>query len=825
MLGRKYPCQTTSEVALLAILCICGVAGVAGAGEIINVPDDAANLQTAIYQIGDGGTIVIASGSLLAAPTGGFRIEDLQKSFTISAETPGSVTIDGAGTKNLIRQVNVSFIPGDSVTYEGLVFANGRASAIDTGAITVIRAEATFVDCRFSNNTDTGVTANTGAVHVSLGKAFFVDCVWADNVATTAGGGLAVHNSEAWVMRGLFDNNRTNPPNHTWSSRGGGVWVGDGNLKVANSRFEDNRAGYVGGGLYAIGTFQDPVSTPHSEVIVANSSFVRNGCEPDPTVVLPVPSEGGALHSENQTTTRIFSSRFYENTSENGGAVNLYRAIVEIENSVFIGNRAIHNGNEVGIGGAISAISNDTDNAATGGGTINRRSANLSVVNTYIAGLSDTISAQNGGGIRVKGDNNRVYGGGGVDPMGTVAENRALLYLSGVVLNDLDLFSDPKASFGGGLTANLAQLNVQDSLVLDCHSESTNDWGQAGGIMILNQSSGWLNEVTIAGNSAQSFGGGVVVNGSQATISGCNLHHNTVPSTSIYQSRGAALYSSPDVTRGLDTSGVVENTIMTSNDGLPILDEDRDDGPINRFVYNGNSIHSTTFGDDVYRNSLDPPQTVSELNTYVVHRTNGTSTTKSIIDNIAESSEISSGYLRAVPPYVIPETAVGDSESSTPSFLAYAWSGAGATLDGASLATATGVQENPASGQHTLTADGVDYVTAVMPVAAPTATFSASPYAIDSGASSVLAWTTPANVFLEMDIDQGVSVSGDQATGSVTVSPTSTTTYRLFVITRVGGVVLEATVYVDEDPPTSVPPLFIDGFETGDSSRWSASTQ
>jgi len=823
MFNCNHHRRITPLVVLSAALSLCGTAVVASGGEIIHVPRDAANLQTAIYQIEDGGTIQIASGSVLTAPTGGFRIEDLHKSFRIAAETPGTVTIDGAGQTNLISHVNVIFTPGESVTYEGLIFANGRASAVDTGAITVIRAEATFVDCIFSGNTDSGVDANTGAVHLSRGKAFFVDCVWADNVATTAGGGLAVQSSEAWVMRGLFDGNRTNPPNHTWSSRGGGIWVGNGHLKVANSRFENNRAGYVGGGLYATGTFQDPVSIPQSDVIVTNSTFVGNGCDPDPTVVLPVPSEGGALHSENQTTTRIFSSRFLQNTSENGGGVNLYRAIVEVDNSVFIGNQAIHNGTEVGIGGAMSAISNDTDNAATAGGTINRRTASLTVRDTYVAGIPGATVGQSAGGIRVKGDNNRVYGGGGVDPMGTVAENRAQLSIVGVVLNDLDLWSDPKSATGGGITANLAHIDAQNSLVLDCHAASTNDFGQGGGAMIINQSFGVLDNVTFAGNSAQTFGGGLTVHGSQVSISNSTFHHNSIWAAAVNQSFGAGMYSTPDVQRGLNTTGLVRSTIFTDNDGLPIYDDDRDEGPINTLVYNQNSFFNTTFGDDVYKDRLDPVQTVSGLNQLVVHRTNGTSTDKSINANVAENSSISSGFLRAVPPIIIPETAVGDEDTSTRSYLAYAWSGTEATLDGQYLADHTGVLPDPSVGVHTLVVDGVEYRTTVSTVAVPTATFSASPIAISSGESSVLSWTTPPNVFLEMDIDQGVQVSGYQSSDSIEVMPTCTTTYRLFVATSVGGVVLEATVYVDEDPP--IPSLFVDGFESGDTLEWSATIQ
>ena len=823
MLNIIQWCRTKPVIAMVIALTSSGMAGIAHAGETILVPDDVTNLQTAIYQIGNGGTIIVAAGSVLTAPTGGFEIKNLHKSFTIKAETPGTATIDGSGQTNLVSHVNVINTPGESVNYEGLVFSNGRASVTDTGAVTIIRAEATFIDCLFTGNTDTGVNSNTGAVHVSLGKAFFVDCVWTDNVATTSGGGLAIHTSEAWVMRGLFDGNRTNPPNHTWSSRGAGIWVGDGNLKVANSRFENNRAGYVGGGLYAIGTFQDPVAVPHSEVIVTNSTFEGNGCDPDPTVVLPVPSEGGALHSENQTTTRIFSSRFIGNSSENGGGVNLYRAIVEIDNSVFIGNQAIHNGNEVGIGGAMSAISNDTDNAATGGGTINRRSANLTVRDTYVAGIPGTTVAQSGGGIRGNGDNNRVYGGGGVDPMGTVAENRAQLTIHRVVLNDLDLWSDPKTAIGGGINVNLTHLDMQDSLILDCHADGATDFGQGGGAMVINQSLGLFDNVTFAGNTARMFGGGLTVHGSQTTTSNCTFHHNGIGAAAVNQSFGAALYSTPDIGRDLNTTGLVQTTVFTDNDGLPVYDDDRDEGPINTLVYNRNSFFNSTFGDDIYKDRLDPVQTVSGLNQLVVHRTNGTSTDKSINANPAEDSSISSGFLRAVPPIIVPETAVGDGDASTRSYLAYAWSGTEATLDGQYLADHRGVVADPSVGVHTLVVDGVTYQTTVSTVAAPTATFSASPIAISSGESATLSWTTPSNVFLEMDIDQGVQVPGNQSSGSIVVSPTSTTTYRLFVATRFGGVVLDATVYVDEAPP--VPSLFIDGFESGDTLKWSATIQ
>ena len=98
-------------------------------------------------------------------------------------------------------------------------------------------------------------------------------------------------------------------------------------LRVSNSRFEGNQAGYVGGALYAIGLWPDPAG---SDVLVTNSTFVDNLAQRDPSVSFPFPTEGGAIHLEDLATARIYNSRFLTNRAFDGGAVNLYRAIVEI---------------------------------------------------------------------------------------------------------------------------------------------------------------------------------------------------------------------------------------------------------------------------------------------------------------------------------------------------------------------------------------------------------------------------------------------------------------------------------------------------------------
>ena len=83
-------------------------------------------------------------------------------------------------------------------------------------------------------------------------------------------------------------------------------------------------------------------------------------------------------------------------------------------------------------------------------------------------------------------------------------------------------------------------------------------------------------------------------------------------------------------------TGSVSNSVISSNVGLAIVEDDRTNGPINDMRYNGNPIYATTFGTTVYTNPLGvirphggPAQQGCRS------RANGTSTDKSQIDNTA----------------------------------------------------------------------------------------------------------------------------------------------------------------------------------------------
>ena len=99
--------------------------------------------------------------------------------------------------------------------------------------------------------------------------------------------------------------------------------------------FADNSTSYGGGGLYALGTWN-----AGSSVTLRNCTFDSNRAEPDPSMTLSLPSEGGGVHVEDFVALLVYESRFYENEAHDGAGLNSYRGDVEVYDSIFRGNRS-----------------------------------------------------------------------------------------------------------------------------------------------------------------------------------------------------------------------------------------------------------------------------------------------------------------------------------------------------------------------------------------------------------------------------------------------------------------------------------------------------
>ena len=363
------------------------------------------------------------------------------------------------------------------------------------------------------------------------------------------------------------------------------------------------------------------------------------------------------------------------------------------------------------VGGALSAISNDAVDSTTAGGQ-NPRPAGVTVADSLLQGrhAGSGPVANSGGCILAIGDEQHLYGLGGLTPDGTLATNRAPVEVTGSVFDDCDVAPGAAvgAGSGGAINGSLVALTLYDSLVLDSDAAQ----GSGGALFLTGESEASLTRTTFAGNTADTSGGAVFAAGSNVEISSSRFLANEVSpgvAEPLAASRGAALFSSPlgagrpRVGSG-DASGGVTGTIFSQNVGIPIWDVDSGVSPVNTVQYDGNDFFNSTFGDRIYVDTFTDPNrfgsNVEGLNTLVVSRAGGPTTVKSTVPNRALATPPVAGSLKAIP-------GAGSPSARSAPFLAYAWTGSAATLNGVPLSAHDGLIEEATPGGYTLAVDGV----------------------------------------------------------------------------------------------------------------------
>ncbi|MFN7952538.1 MAG: right-handed parallel beta-helix repeat-containing protein [bacterium] len=808
---------------LIALSFACDVV-IARAATFVRVPADAATLTTAISQVSNGGVIEISSGTY-TAPSGGFQISGLSKRFTVRAAPGANVVLSGGGTKDILRLLN-SPGSGRPVVFEGLTFANGRSTTAGvSGGVTLANATATFVGCTFLQNVSNTSSNGGGAILAgSASTVFLQDSVFDGNTAKLAGGAiLAYEGSRVMIHATEFVDNHTNVSGHQPNAFGGAIAVVDATLRVTQSRFEGNGAGFAGGAIYALGSWVDPVSTPTTDVLITNSTFVDDVASPAVGVTPPGATEGGAIHAEDQTSVRVFHSRFESNVAQTGGALSCYRCIARIEHSILRGNVAGGTGAGQGIGGALFVHSDDVSDPSTNFGAINRRSADLSITDTLLAGDSNGAgNARMGGCVFAGGDTARAYGSG-VPAQGGVAGNRAPVTLDGVVLSDCDVLGDAGVpGYGGALAASLADVAMTDSLVMLSDARaSAGAEGAGGALALFSDTTASVARSLFVANSARTSGGVIRLTGGNLELTSSALVENSITNSDS----GAAIFLLPlagsGATAPRDVTGTISDCIFSNDTGpsaYTIMDGDYTNGPINTVTYAANTFQPDTTFD--YFHSLVGGKNAAGLNALVVNRANATTTVKAPShDNVGLGTAPTVGGIWAVPSQQLPAGASGDTAGAAESDLAYAWSGAAqATLDGQVRSGNTGLDVGPSTGLHTLVVNGSPFTDTVGQAAPPQTTLTANPYVITSGATSSLGWATIAGTFVDEVIDQGVSLASPASAGSVSVQPAVTTVWRGFLIAEEGGAVGQGFVML-----RSGTPIFDGGFESGGLGGWSDS--
>ena len=795
---------------------LCLIPGAASAESFIAVSTPAA-LTTAFSTISNGGVIEMAGGTY-AAPSGGFAILNPNKTFTVRAAPGATVVLDGGGTQLVLRYMSTSTGLEGHVTFEDITFRNGRSTVnARGGGITQERGKAVFVRCIVENNH--GTQGGGGYWGYTDAQSWWIDSTFQNNTSLGSGAGLRLDIGTTWIHRTTFFQNRTNITGHAATAVGGGIHFFDAKAYITNSRFENNQSVWAGGGLYAIGTFTVPYTTPKTDVYVANCTFLNNSLSFQPGTPPPTPGEGGGIHIENQVRLRLYNSRLDKNRASIGGGLSLYRSTVEIEGSVFRGNQATDTVSTSGFGGAIKGNSDDT------AANPNYPSASITVRDSLIQGRFDTVTtvARAGGGIFIAGDTNRAYGAGGL-PQGTLEESRARLLLERVIFYDLDVTATT-GGVGGALQVALTDFDAND--VLFAGNDAFVSGGAGGAMYLLQNTLATITNSALVGNTSFSRAGAIFASGVDLQISGSTFLSNALTNGNLL---GASILAEPIAAGGglptINVTGNVSSNIFSNDLGLPIFDSELNPPAINDVRYNGNQFfssaqnqadHAVSGGTAVYGNPYPSAFkfTPSGLNTLVVDRPSPTpDTDKSQVDNSALGSAPKIAFLLAAPAEILSQVAVGDAGPTTAAFLAWAAGGGSATLDSNPVATPFGIAAG-AVGPHTLSVSPTSDVATIGAGESPGATFGANPDILDVGESSELSWNLTSGTFESFALSNGI-VAGTATSGTATVTPPCTTTYRLCLITKEGGLLEELPVFVGELPGQ----IFADGFESGNIAAW-----
>jgi predicted outer membrane repeat protein len=680
--------------------------GCVGGSALLRVPTDC-DLQTAIDAVGDGGVIEVAAGTYSSpnAAVGGygFRINHERKGFTIRGI--GNVYLDGGGTRDILQIQNFSRADGKLVTFENLTFRNGLSQSDGVaGAVTIMNGDAQFTDCTFEDNAANPNSTGGGALLLGGSVVGIKNSTFRNNSAKNEGGAISVKGGSTLRVAGsTFTSNRVDLPGHRNTASGGAIHVGDAYLSVDGSTFDDNRAGYVAGAIFVIGTWSGDANTPTASVYLWNSTFRNNVAQRDAQAQNVGPTEGGAVHAEDQSVMYVRYSHFENNAADIGGAVNGYRAKLIVDASYFLNNKAVAVGNGTGFGGSISAVSNDTQGFD---GAVNRPSVSLQV-NDSLFEATESV-AQTAGAIYATGDTAREYGNG-VGQQSNIAANRAVVRITNSAFHGLkvtQINTTDATGMGAGVFVDLTDLRIEDSMFLNnfadgagvSTSKDSGNKGSGGGLAVIANSVAVIEDTVFADNVADKQGGAAYLVGSDVVIqnsvfSGNDIHPEVVEGET--RAYGSAVYSRPYDELRIPATGRIDHSLISGNNSLHLYDEDHDTvtaGAINDMRYNGNTFWGSGFGDKVYFNRL--PQlsggtathSVAGLNALVIDREfPQPDTDKSQIDNIMASSEPASAKLLVIPAIALANPAV-------PTCAVYAWQGPGAaTLNGAPLAQRSGV--------------------------------------------------------------------------------------------------------------------------------------
>ncbi len=326
-------------------------------------------------------------------------------------------------------------------------------------------------------------------------------------ISVNAGKGQALHAKLTVRNTSVVDNEATS----SGASNGGGIlfWGRSGELIVAGSTIQNNRAGFAGGGIAVMG-FDNLVQISDS-VIEGNQA--RDG-------------GGIRISDDNANHASIERTFLLVNTAINsGGGIAISAKPVTIIDSIISDNRVTSPNSRSGGGGVwvsggealnivASTISDNTSTSSGGGILLSKASAKI-----LDSTISDNTAIGRGGGINsvsgmkldiqgtaISGNSSGLFGGGGIYASGIFSTTgNAFSITDSTISNNSTLGSE------GGIGTSASQMLVSNSTI------SGNQANGSGGGISLSRSpietvvvhSTITNNTSDADNNGSGSGGGI----------------------------------------------------------------------------------------------------------------------------------------------------------------------------------------------------------------------------------------------------------------------------------------------------------------------------
>ncbi len=400
---------------------------------------------------------------------------------------------------------NSTTIPGQLTVTRSQVSRN-EATDRSGGGLYAYQSAVTITQSTLSDNRAPDVSGDWagGALYLAGAGANLtvLTSTLTGNTAAAYGGGIYLSNSAAQVIiaNSVISDNRT-LRNVTANTGGGGFYLGAAGasrLTVADSVFANNLSERAGGALFYYGA-------TNSVLTVTDSRFTDNRA---------ANLHGGGLYVRQAATTLtrvVVGGNTALAAGADGGGLYFEGsgAASTLERVEILNNRADD------LGGGLYAGSTLTlRNATVSGNATNNRGGGL-----YAAGgtltVYDSTLAQNATHLAVDGDGGALY----------TAVN--------TTISNTQILSNTANDDGGGLYTSAGVLSLTDSAL---NGNTTGAGADADGGALYVNGNATLTRVTLRGNTANRYGGGLYRANGDITLNQSTLAEN------IAGNSGGALY-------------------------------------------------------------------------------------------------------------------------------------------------------------------------------------------------------------------------------------------------------------------------------------------